>query len=129
MNQNEISQYTMKELKAALNKRYGRSRDGSTRSAWLTEDKAIKLPRLSKYSKLNEIEYAHYVAYQSGNSDIPIASCELCYTKDGVAIVIMDRVTVVKSMDQYPTWTRKIDTRQVGYNKAGELVCYDHTTE
>lgn len=125
-----FSEYTYRELISHLLTILGKSKNGSTRRVWLDTENSvvIKLPIITEFSYLNEQEHENYFHYISGASNIPVAECNLEYTKDKIAVIVMELVREAIYEINLPDWCKSslVDSRQVGYNKRGELVCFDH---
>ena len=85
-----------------------------------------KFPRHEGHDYANRREAE---LYQRGH-DIPLAKCRL-HKPSGV--LIMEYVENARfSTDEdhdLPDWVNSIDCQQVGYNRKGELVCYDYGNE
>lgn len=128
-----ISDYTVRELTRLLRQQFGKYKNGRSRKAYLDTESGIvyKLPVMSGYNRFNEQELKNYHEYRAGTSSIPLAHCELFYTKDKVAVLVMDLVTLWNGqVSELPMWAKNgnVDSYQVGYDKTGTLVAFDHTT-
>lgn len=133
LTQINITEYTARDLSKLLRMLYKSPKNGSSRKAYINKADRIvyKLPITSASNKQNEQEYANYIAYLNGESDVKIADCELYYTSDHVPVIVMLYVDVIKRINTYdlPEWARNgnIDTYQVGYDESGNIVSFDHT--
>ena len=61
------------------------------------------------------------------HSSFPIARCRILLNKDGLPLLVMERVvpTEPKPRPAMPDWVYSIDCQQVGYTRKGALVAYD----
>ncbi len=123
-----------RNLSGALRKIYGSPKTGKSRKTFIdkTNRVVIKLPMLDGYNRFNEQEYRNYIAYRKGELNTPIADCDLIYTSDNVAVIIMAIVKPLTAIYTYqlPDHFRggTVDTYQIGYMDDGQLVSFDNTT-
>lgn len=97
---------------------------GSGRIAYIHDDDVYKLAFNSQGATANQIEA------QGVFCGVPIAAAQWV-TVSGVALLQMERVDPIDSKDRheidlgrYP-WVPLVDQYQIGWTKAGDLVCYD----
>lgn len=104
---------------------YGPGRMGGDKAVFLTGDGwVVKVP-FNKDSEAALVkEELCYKAYRAGRG-FPVAEC---YTEEFMGILI-ERMELVTRHNfepwDLPGWVDQIDSRQVGFNRFGELVAFD----
>lgn len=121
----------MEKQLQGLHKLYGNPKNGCYRITFIGDDHVIKVPYNHYGIESNEVEAMW------DNDKIPLAACELIdspISSFGVQLLWMEKVTPVPGASmvkewseefKYPDWVKSIDGYQVGFNAAGELVCFD----
>lgn len=103
-------------------KRFGKPLGvGRHRACFAMNDRfVLKVPRTEEGLNDNESE-------ANGTTNHPHARCRKLYSKDGVPLLVMERVTYPEhgSYDKLPDWAKWVDCMQVGYTAKGVLVAYD----
>ena len=124
-----FEQHTYDELLTIMKTLFGHSAMGLYRRTFLDRDVVYKLPA-STYSydmRTNVYEYIAWLHFRFGMSDVPIAPCELIFTKDGVPIIAMARVVNPEWNIPHdaPQWCHALAEEQCAKLPNGKWVCYD----
>lgn len=111
-----------------LVKKHGIPKRGAYRMVFDAGDTVIKIPLNADGLTHNAEEAQHYAGkvndYHKG---VPMASCQLEYTEQGMPYLVMEKVDMVQ-VHRYdrPEWAKLIDNFQFGRSRAtGEFVAYD----
>lgn len=97
---------------------------GHFRYAYLHKGYVIKVPRNKRGQQDNELESSLYASSDHGQSgEFRFARCRL--TARGW--LVMERVDPIEDGDYpFPDWAKKIDWKQVGFDRNGRLAAYDY---
>lgn len=97
--------------------------EGRHRSVYRRGNYVIKIPMNSDGLGSNEREHRTYRSSSDGwLFGIRYARCRIHIS----GLLIMEYVEPIRYNKSLPKWVNVVDSQQVGYNRRGQLVCYDY---